>query len=1558
MTTCLEISNINETSVTESANIEKTTTGSATRTSQAAIPQGSLTGASQAAIPKGSATRTSQAGIPQGAELSKNGAAGECSNINETSVTESANIEKTTTGSATRTSQAAIPQAAQRICQKSNLKKSAFYSSNSILDIGKQDHSCGFCGARVWTAEFTGRATGNGPRGYSICCGKGKVHLPLLREAPPELAALLSSTSRMSKEFLAKIRIYNNLFAFCSFGGKVDHSVNEGKGPFVFRVSGEIYHAYSSLIPPEGRTPKYAQLYMYDAQQSITHRLNFPGSGSEADPLVVSALECMLRRENALVGIFRQARERFQGVDQMPLQLRLLERRTTDGRYENLPTENDYEFAGLVVDDDFTNSRDIVAHDKISGLKHISDLHPCFMSMQYPVLFPYGEDGYRIDIKHRNVTGSEPRKMSTVSQREYYAFRLQYRPAEGQTVLRAGRLFLQFIVDSWCSVERGRLQWVRTHQSIIRSDLYNNIVDSLTRGDFVATDVGKRVILPSSFTGGYRYMQQNFQDSLAVCKEYGHPDLFITFTCNPKWDEISEAVKSSGAQDASVRPDIVARVFKMKLDAMIADFTKNEVLGRVLAVVYTIEFQKRGLPHAHIVLWLAGPDKLLTPEDIDQVISAELPDEQVDAAGYKAVSQFMMHGPCGAANPKCPCMSRGRCTKHYPKQFRDDTVMDDDGYALYRRRDTKRTAQCNNILLDNRHVVPYHRGLLVKYQAHINVEWCNRSLSIKYLFKYIGKGPDTATFVLEKFQAQEHSIAENNSTVQRPGFDEVKNYVSCRYVSAAEASWRLFEFPIHHREPFVQRLYFHLENEQEVRFRDDDTVPQIVRRLDPDGTMFIQWLLNNRYDEQGRDLTFVKYPTKYRWDASAKRWFRRKKHIDVVGRMVYAHPASGERFYMRLLLNFVAGPTDFKDIRTVDGVVYSTYKEACFHRGLLESDKEWHVALEDASQCATASHMRDLFVTMLVFCEVSDPGELWAKHWTSLADDVEYKRRKIMNLPSLKINVADKQMLALEAVGNLLKQYGKKLSDFPGLPQFHAGTTSKYRNELLIEEMMYDREELRLKADENYARLNEMQLKVYQTIIESVDSNSGGLYFVCGPGGTGKTFLWSTIISRLRSQGRIVLGVASSGIASLLIEGGRTAHSRFKIPIDIDEFSCCDIKQNTYLAELLCNTNLVVWDEAPMNHRFIFEAVDRTFRDICNKTNPGARSLPFGGITMLLGGDLRQILPVVPKKGREDIVASTIPKSKLWQHCTVFQLTENMRIEKDVPPVTIDGRQVQFRDWILGLGDGREPTFKFGEEVEPSWIKIPDELCLQYTGDPMDAIIGHVYSDLNMHHGDLKYLRDRAILTPLNEFVHSVNNNVLKRLPGEFKVYKSCDTICKASSNGAADEVLYPPEYLNSLKVSGVPNHEIQIKVGAPLMLLRNLNPKKGLCNGTRLIVTRCYPFLIEALIITGNKIGETTYIPRIHMSPADKTLPFVLKRKQFPVSVCYAMTINKSQGQTMKNVGLFLPKPVFSHGHFYVAVSRVTSPKGLKIVCINEDDATAGYTKNIVYPEIFEDLL
>ncbi|XP_074329701.1 uncharacterized protein LOC141667201 isoform X2 [Apium graveolens] len=292
------------------------------------------------------------------------------------------------------------PTGACRQRQDIAVKKRMFPGSNSILDLGNQDQTCGCCGAMVWAAEFTGRHVGNAPKGYSICCGKGKVQLPLLRETPPELLSLLTSNGKLSRHFFSKSRVYNNMFAFCSFGGMIDDSVNKGKGPYIFRVSGQTYHNFGSLIPPDGCKPKFVQLYIYDSREAIDHRLNFSKDRDDVDAGIVATLQEMIDRENCLVGIFKQVHHKFNDVEHVPVRLRLFERRLTDGRFENLPTENDYEFAGLAVDNDLLNDRDIIAEDKRFGLKHISDLQPCFMSLQYPLLFPFGEDGFRTNIKH------------------------------------------------------------------------------------------------------------------------------------------------------------------------------------------------------------------------------------------------------------------------------------------------------------------------------------------------------------------------------------------------------------------------------------------------------------------------------------------------------------------------------------------------------------------------------------------------------------------------------------------------------------------------------------------------------------------------------------------------------------------------------------------------------------------------------------------------------------------------------------------------------------------------------------------------------------------------------------------------------------------------------------------------------------------------------------------------------------------------------------------------------------------------------------------------------
>jgi len=186
---------------------------------------------------------------------------------------------------------------------------------------------------------------------------------------------------------------------------------------------------------------------------------------------------------------------------------------------------------------------------------------------------------------------------------------------------------------------------------------------------------------------------------------------------------------------------------------------------------------------------------------------------------------------------------------------------------------------------------------------------------------------------------------------------------------------------------------------------------------------------------------------------------------------------------------------------------------------------------------------------------------------------------------------------------------------------------------------------------------------------------------------------------------------------------------------------------------------------------------------------------------------------------------------------------------------------------------------------------------------------------------------------------------------------------CSADSFDKSNELLNPafgvltPEFLNSLKTSGIPNHKLKIKVGIPIILLRNLDQADGLCNGTRLIVTRLGAHVVEAEIITNPNIGHRTYIPRVNMSSSDSPWPFKLIRRQFPFMVSFAMTINKSQGQPLAHVGLYLPNPVFSHGQLYVALSRVQSLKGLHIIIHDKEGTLKNTTINVVYKEVFANL-
>ncbi|CAN1164941.1 ATP-dependent DNA helicase PIF1 [Linum perenne] len=919
--------------------------------------------------------------------------------------------------------------------------------------------------------------------------------------------------------------------------------------------------------------------------------------------------------------------------------------------------------------------------------------------------------------------------------------------------------------------------------------------------------------------GSVRYMKQLFLDGMAICHYFGNPDLFITFTN---------------------KPSVVVRVFRMKLLHLKDDINKQRIFGRTVA--------------------------------------AELPDPMIDPIGYAAATKFMLHGPCGVDFQKSPCMVDDKCKKFFPKAYTSETTIDDHGYAVYRRRMTGITAIKSGVSLDNRYVVPYNRYLIVKYQAHINIEVCHKGQLIKYLFKYITKGPDRSEPV--------HSI------VARP---------SCT------------------------------------------------------NTMLTQWFLLNQRYPSARNLTYDRIPNSFVWSDQCKDWSPRKNGF-ALGRIPSVPAACGDVFYLRILLGKIPGALSFQHLRTVSGVVYSDYQLACQAMGLLATDNEWDSVMLEVSRWGQASIIRSVFVSLLIFCQVADPAKLLQNWWESMSEDFAYRQEQLTSAPLQQPSSPTLYNQVLHALNSILHTYSSSLGHF-GLPMPTAGTSCMQATNIITAHLNYNCATEAAKSHQLHSSLNGSQLTAYAAIIESVSKNQGKFFFLHGHGGTGKTFLYNCIISKIRSEGKIVLVVASSGIAATLLPDGVTAHSRFKIPLEVDNLSTCMVKKGTEVAELLKEATLIVWDEAPMVHRLSFEAVDRTLCDLMNTPLSGPQYSPFGGKTVLLGGDFRQTLPVVPKGSREDNINASLPRSYLWNFCTLLHLHINMRINSlPINTLPIFGG-MQFSDWVLAIGNGTLPAETFLPSIAADWITVPRKFLIQSKHNAIEQLITRVYPSFQQSYQSLEYIKARAIVTPTNAVVSEINNLLLDQIPGSSKKYFSADSLSTTNSNTATLQLEYPLEFLNSLSFNGVPEHILDLKPYVTVMLLRNINPAAGMCNGTRILLTHLGDYVLRGLIVGGNLEGTIVAIPRIVLDVTDTKWPFTLKRRQFPIRICYAMTINKSQGQTLDHVGLYLPKPVFSHGQLYVAVSRVRSADGLHVLIQNPQSMPEDTTRNIVYHEVLAEI-
>ncbi|GKF26829.1 hypothetical protein Tco_0082723 [Tanacetum coccineum] len=243
--------------------------------------------------------------------------------------------------------------------------------------------------------------------------------------------------------------------------------------------------------------------------------------------------------------------------------------------------------------------------------------------------------------------------------------------------------------------------------------------------------------------------------------------------------------------------------------------------------------------------------------------------------------------------------------------------------------------------------------------------------------------------------------------------------------------------------------------------------------------------------------------------------------------------------------------------------------------------------------------------------------------------------------------------------------------------------------------------------------------------------------------------------------------------------------------MELDNQSCCGIDVVSDLADIIRAADLIIWDEAPLQHRHALEAVDRTFRDICWLDNPNVDNQVFGG----------KVVVLVNKS------------SSVWDYCKVFVLSINMRLRDPIVDVTNEDEMLRFHNWLIAMGDGRFPSIALDGEDDATWITIPEDLLIPVDDNPAGAIVSSTFPDLLNRIQDINYLKEICILSPTNDVVDKINSHVLASMSSEMHELLSADMICSTTNNLEDMQIMYPPKFLYTLRLSGVPNHKLELKI-------------------------------------------------------------------------------------------------------------------------------------------------
>ena len=824
------------------------------------------------------------------------------------------------------------------------------------------------------------------------------------------------------------------------------------------------------------------------------------------------------------------------------------------------------------------------------------------------------------------------------------------------------------------------------------------------------------------------------------------------------------------------------------------------------------------------------------------------------------------------------CTSRclddtGKCSYGYPKKSCDKTHYE-DGILVFQRGK-------NDSL-----IVPHSPEILAYYRGHVEIEAINSERCIGYVLKYVSKNSDTADVSIQEKKYCGQAIDDE---------DHLRKYASSRVVSAVEAFSSLAGYKRYGMSPSVSLISIHLPDERIISIPQGCNPEYWLRNHEISSSKLERYFLRPT-DEEFDNIKICDYYGLFSFTDTfdkgitdkgipPKRIIRKKKRsycsINIVD------PSNRQKFALRLLLlNFPARSYD--DLKTVDDVLYESFYDAAFHRGLVGNSAEYYLCIQEAID--TNRPPSDVRFMIALFAQQGAPFK------KMLDDYQEYLSKDL------------KDITLYASMTTLLEQMHMMIPDFLG-------------DDIVNEEIT-----LNEKIDS--AILNNLQKYIVKKIYEKMlnnDIDNHNLFFIQGRAGTGKTYTTNVIINVLRKCGYKVLVTGTTGIAATQYEQGMTCHSLFKLKIDKNvsgnEFKC-NVGYGTYRAKEILESHLIIIDEISMLTIQTAHDIDYTLRSLVahelkNNTNL-ENILPFGGKNILFVGDLLQLPPVIPNSN-SSVANKLITNCSFWPSIKLFGLKDPVRcINKN------------WNEFLFDIGNGQSKKYN-------TWYDLKNDFPIFVTRCYKDAI-NFFINGVNIKG---VFPIDRQWICATNFYVNDVNNYLhMLRINENFEndlgpIYAST-TVSSILQKNDIDKTLNMSEafdYLNMMKFKDMPNYRLDLALGEPMCLMRNINTAKGMAKNKRCYVTG----RTQNCVFVEFEDRSTTTIPRINFP--GETNGIIFTRHQIPLKPIFAGTIHKSQGLTLNKVVVDMRSKFWEHGQLYVALSRIRNPCNLCILLPEKEE-------------------